>query len=197
VKRRAETVRGRSTAWSSASLAFALVLLAGAARAQETTEPPPSDAPERARPRPLNLSPSFDAGYVYQLAYLPMQGFALSAVLGSQGRDLRLGAAVDAAFSWTSHGLPVTTTGLGPIVEGCVGRMRLAGGVRVGTFNVGRVTQSGNIFTFSTGAYARSSFDLVTFGDGDTGAFYLMVRGSVDAVGAPLLGLTAGLGVRL
>jgi hypothetical protein len=84
------------------------------------------------------------------------------------------------------------------LVEGHSDRLRLGGGLRVGVFNVDRATDSGGLFGASGGAYLRAAVDLYRFDEvsGATGAVFLVAKGSADIVGAPLLGLVGGVGVR-
>jgi len=160
--------------------------------------PPAPDTPEPSPPRApkARFNPSLEAGYAYLTAYgVPMNGLGLSAVLPAVQGNLRWGGVLEATFAQTQYGLPVATTGLGVLLEVRVGRLGAGGGLRVGTFNVGRVTTSGNLFNLSAGANARLSFDLVTWNEAKS-AVFLVAKGSFDTIGTALFGATGGLGVR-
>jgi hypothetical protein len=163
--------------------------------------PPPAEAP---LPKPAyrsRFTPAVEGGYNYQNIFgIPINGFDIQATIGADARtpslNLRAGVALGAAFAETEDGLRTTTTGIGPFIEWHAGRFRLGGGARVGTFTFTRATNGASVFNMSAGLFLRSSLDLIRLDkEGDT-AIYLVVRGSLDTVGASLYGFNAGLGVR-
>jgi hypothetical protein len=147
------------------------------------------------------FSPSIEGGYSYQnLFSIPIQGFDFLAIAAADTNDphtsLRVGGAVGASFGTTEGGLHTTTTSIGPFVEGHFDRIRVGGGLRIGTFNSTRATDGPSLFNLSAGVYVRTTFDLIQFDRDGAGALFLFGRASVDAVGGPLYGLNAGLGAR-
>ena len=125
-----------------------------------------------------------------------MTGVDLAAAAGADKGAVRIGAIVGATFSTTDAGLKTTTTNIGPLVEGHFDRLRLGGGVRIGTFNVDRATTSGSLFSLSAGIYARASVDLVAFDKAGNSALFLVAKGSLDTIGTALWGAGASLGAR-
>jgi hypothetical protein len=129
-----------------------------------------------------------------------VNGFDFFGVLAGDTTDphssFRAGGAVGAAFGKTEGGVNVTTTSLGALLEWHYERLRLGGGLRIGTFNYGRITDRANVFNFSAGAYTHVSIDMVKFDPNGNGALFIAGRGSIDSTGIALFGLNVSLGAR-
>ncbi len=167
--------------------------------------PPPQEPPQPEASVPqagatARFAPSLEGGYSYQNTYaIPIQGFDVLAIAAVDlgGTPLRVGGVVGAAFGTSDGRLRTTTTSLGPFAEARFDRLRVGGGVRVGTFNVVRATDGTGMFNLSAGVFARTSFDLITFDKAGHGALFLAAKASLDSIGPVLYGLNASLGVRL
>jgi hypothetical protein len=178
-------------------------MTAATARADEPgppddeTAPDPEGAPPWHHPRRRPLL-AVDGGYAVQSLYgIPITGMGFGALLGVTQGDLSLGAAFEFDRGWTEAGLQTTTVDIGGYVEHRIDRLALGGCVRVGTFDVSRVTNTSPLLSTSAGVFLRASYDLVTFGRDDRSALYLLGRASVDTVDAPLYAAGVSLGVRL
>jgi hypothetical protein len=164
------------------------------------TEPEAPRAASGAEPHPGHrFVVSLGGGFAYRSLYgVPMTGVDLEAVLGSDSGTLTIGADLEATHGVTEFGLINDALSAGVLVEGHYERLRIGGGARVGVFNVDRATDSGGLFTASVGFYLRGTVDLYRFDEasGASGAIFLALKGSVDAVSNPLLGAVGGAGVR-
>ncbi len=164
------------------------------------TEPEAPRATSGAEPHPGHrFVVSLGGGFAYRSLYgVPMTGVDLEAVLGSDSGTLTIGADLEATHGVTEFGLINDALSAGVLVEGHYERLRIGGGARVGVFNVDRATDSGGLFTASVGFYLRGTVDLYRFDEasGASGAIFLALKGSVDAVSNPLLGAVGGAGVR-
>jgi hypothetical protein len=164
------------------------------------TEPQGPRAASGADPHPGHrFVVSLGGGFAYRSLYgVPMTGVDLEAMLGSDSGTLTIGADLEATHGVTEFGLINDALSAGVLVEGHYDRLRIGGGARVGVFNVDRATDSGGLFTASVGFYLRGTVDLYRFDEasGASGAIFLALKGSVDAVSDPLLGAVGGAGVR-
>jgi hypothetical protein len=189
---------------SPLALAALLALVPAAARAQQPSpdDPPvvtPADLPPPEPPSNRTVRPflSLEGGYAFQSLYgVPMTSADLSAAVGGRWDTFAAGAILEAMPGSTQDGLQTITLTLGPLFEGRFDRLRVGGGVRLGAFNVNRITTNGGLFSLTAGAFARVSYDLVDLDDARTQAIFVILKGSIDSVDAALLGASCGLGVR-
>jgi hypothetical protein len=164
---------------------------------QDTNADP--DVSRFARPRPprSRFVWSLGLGYVFQGLYgVPMGGVDMDALLGAESETVTFGADIEGMSGSTRDGLSTTALNAGPFIEGHFDRLRIGGGIRMGAFNVDRVTNGGSLFSLSEGVFLRLSVDVFRF-NGDTGAVFLFAKGSADSVGGALFGVAVGAGVRL
>ena len=159
----------------------------------EADPPPP---PPRQRPR-TRLYGWLAGGYAVQRVFaIGASGYDVSGSLGADFGSLSVGAEVDVVSAITDGGLHTTTVTFGPVVEGHFDRIRVGGMLRIDSYDVGRVTNGGDLFSLGIGLGAHLTLDLVPFDD-DHGALFLMLKGNVDAFGdAALYGAFGGAGVR-
>ncbi len=190
------------------TLSTLAVIVPSAARADDEAPPVPTPAPVEAPPPPDDDGPpkmerrhpfmSLDGGYAVQNLYgIPITGMGFGAIFGGAQGDLFLGVGLEFLRGWTEAGLQTTNTELEGVIERRIDRWMLGGGIRVGTFDVSRVTETSPLLSLSSGAFLRVSYDLATFGAGDRTALYVLGKASADTVAAPLYGVGASLGVRL
>jgi hypothetical protein len=187
--------------WAAPVLvACALSSSSRSARAQEggavVIEEPPATTPAVATGPHLNEAiVGLDVGYARESLYsTPINALDFSLSLGGDFGHLSAGAILEVTPGWTREGLDTTGVNLGGFIEARLGRFRLGGGLRIGRFSVARATYGSDLATASSGMFFRVSFDLIPFSD--HGALYLVGKGTLDDVGAYLLGATVGLGVR-
>ena len=139
---------------------------------------------------------SLGGGYSYQILYgVPMQGLDVEAVLGADDGDITIGADIEGIVGSTEYGLSTSAMTVGLLAEGHLGRVRIGGGLRLGVYNINRVTDNGSLFASSEGLYLRASVDLFSLNEANDVVF-LVAKGSVDTVGGPLVGAVCGAGVR-
>lgn len=160
---------------------------------------PPPDSADTGGPRPrTHLLFGLEGGYVAQSLYdVSITGMGFAAVLGASADNLSVGGLFTFERGWTQEGLQTTNVEAGVLIEDRIERFRIGGGLRIGTFDVSRVTGTTPLLSLSAGAFFRLSFDVATFGKNDRGALYLLGQASIDSVDAPLYGASLGLGVRL
>jgi hypothetical protein len=116
-----------------------------------------------------------DGGYAVQSLYgIPITGMGFSGILGVVQREFSVGFIFEFLRGWTEAGLQTTNVEIGGIFEHRIDRLVLGGGLRVGTFDVSRVTSSSPLLSTSAGALVRLSYDLETFGKDDQDAFYVL-----------------------
>ena len=164
--------------------------------------PPPPEAPPPGGPlepsvahRSHHIYGSIEGGYSYQSLYsIPITGLNLTGILGVDLGGLEVGGLFEAVPGRTEGGLDTLSFALGPIIEGHFDRVRLGGGLRVGTFNVTRATDGTSLLSTTLGLFGRLTVDVVQFGN--DGGLFLFGKGSLDTVGGALYGLSAGIGVR-
>jgi hypothetical protein len=182
----------------AAPVFVACVLSARSARAQEggaivIEEPAAAAAP--GEPHLNEAIVGFDVGYARESLYsTPINALDFSLSLGGDFGHLSAGAILEVTPGWTREGLDTLGVSLGGFIEARAGRFRMGGGLRIGRFSVARATYGSDLATASSGMFFRVSFDLIPFGD--HGALYLVGKGTLDDVGADLLGATVGLGAR-
>ena len=153
-------------------------------------------APSRGSTSRSRFVASLGGGYSYQSLYgVPIEGLDLEAVLGADSGDLTIGADIEGIVGSTEYGLSTNAMTVGMLAEGHIGRVRVGAGLRLGVYNINRVTDNGSLFASSEGVYLRASVDLFSFNEANDVVF-LLAKGSVDSVGGPLVGAVVGAGVR-
>ncbi|MGO9836566.1 MAG: hypothetical protein ACLP1X_20400 [Polyangiaceae bacterium] len=158
---------------------------------------PPPEQPPEPPPDKAHTFLSLEGGYAFQSLYgVPMTGADVSAAVGARWSDFAVGGILEASPAATQDGLQTFGMTLGALFEGRADHFRAGGGLRVGAFNVSRITTTGGLFSLSAGAFARASYDVVDLDDAHTQAIFFIVKGSIDTVGAALFGVNGGLGVR-
>lgn len=164
-----------------------------------TPNPTPDPAPDATPgPRSEHLFFGADGNYTYQNLYgISSTGIGVSAVLANQVGSLSAGVVFDFIRGWTEDGLQTTTLGIGPFLERQIDQLRLGGGIRVGTFDVSRVTSTSSLLSTSCGVFLRVTYDLVDLGSKGHSTLYVIGKGSVDSVDAPLYAASVGVGLRL
>jgi hypothetical protein len=164
--------------------------------AADDAPPDRDEGPRPPEPGRRHTLLAVDAGYEAQSLFgLSMTGLTLGAILGVQQGDLAVGAIFEFGRGTTQEGLQTTNVDIGGIVEHRIDRLSLGGGVRVGTFDVSRITGTTPLLSTTAGIFARVSYDLLTFGQDDRSALYLLGKASLDSVDAPLWGAGLSLGV--
>jgi hypothetical protein len=188
------------TLWPSQSLAQTA---ADDSRPDRVETPPPIVPPTNGEDQDIDTRPAKRVLFAAEGSYtaatvfgVPITGADVSAMLGAQGPTIAYGLILDLFSGSTEGGLSAIATDAGPFAEGRFGRLRLGGGLRVGLFNANRVTSSAALLTLSAGIFARATVDIIDFDRTGNGAFYLVLKGSADAIGGPLLAASGGLGVR-
>lgn len=180
---------------------LALLTPAGA-RADEAAEGPTPGTPREEDRTPgdhrtEHLYAAVDAGYSAQSLYgMAIAGTGFTAILGDSLGRFTVGAAFEFVRAWTTEGLQTTTVDIGPVLERRFDRLSIGGGLRVGTFDVSRITSPSPLFSTSAGVFLRLSYDIATFGRGDRSAIYVLGKASVDTVDAPLFAGGVSLGIR-
>src|SRR5258708_21787780 len=179
--------------------------------APQAPEPTPPDATPPTRPDPTAADPTLgDAtpveadttppsdesdhllallcgGYSIQNLYgTAITGWDLSGALGSQRHDFAGGAQFEFVRAWTPEGLQVTCVSIGPYIAQRMDRLQVAGGVRVGTFDMSRITNTSSLLSTSAGVFVRVTYDLAMFAKDNRNAIYVMGKASVDSVNATL-----------
>jgi hypothetical protein len=167
---------------------------------------PPPPLPEPRRPSIFHLTGGLEGGYARDSLYgTPMNGGALGVYVGGAAPRLTLGVKVDLAYGTTDVGLATLLLTAGLLFEVHLDRVRLGGGVRLGTFDVHRTTIDGWMGGGVLGLYGRASVDLLSF-DEARRAVYVVGQASADGMVrvdkfnfdglGPVLGVTIGAGVR-
>jgi len=179
-------------------------LLAAAALAAATTtsmargeDPPGPESPRESAP--TELAGWVEGGYAGQALHgVPAGGFDVSVALGGRKGAVEGGFVADYLHAETSYGIASTSFTAGMFAQlRVLRRLRLGGGVRVGAFDVARVTNGGSLWSGSAGLFGRLSFDLVPFGRDGAAGVYLFAKGSIDSVDTALYQGVLGLGVGL
>jgi hypothetical protein len=157
----------------------------------------PADVPPPSPPRERRTLFELDGGYAYQNLYgISITGVGVSAVVGGAVGTFIVAADFEGIRGWTEDGLQTTTLSIGPLLEHRFDRLRVGGGVRVGTFDVSRVTTSSPFLSTTLGVFGRASYDLATLGSSGEPTLYLLVKAGIDSVDAPLYALTGSMGLR-
>ena len=174
---------------AASCLALAALLLA-------TRSAYAAEAPDEDTPPPNRFAVSLGAGFAeYKLYGVPITAGALEAVIGGNLGHLTVAADVEGFSGSTQFGLSTNMFTVGMLFAGDFGRFGLGGGLRFGTLNVDRATNTGTLQGLSAGIFMRATFDVVRFAD-DHDAVYLALKLNTDTVGTALYGVTLGAGVR-
>jgi hypothetical protein len=116
----------------------------------------------RAEPEPPSWLLRGSAGYAHRRLYgVPINALDVSAAVGGAASPISGQGLVDVLFGQTEQGLPFHQIGVGGAVEGDVGRLRIAGVMRVSFMTFGRATVANDIGTFGLGFDLVTSFDVV------------------------------------
>jgi hypothetical protein len=176
-------------------LAWTSALLADEPPANRVVDP--DDVPPPPAPRERRTVAEFDGGYAYQSLYgISITGVGVSAVVGGAVGTFLVAADFEGIRGWTADGLQTTTLSIGPLLEHRFERLRIGGGLRVGTFDVSRVTTTSPFLSMTLGIFGRASYDLASLGTSGEPTLYLLVKAGLDSVDAPLYALTGSIGLR-
>lgn len=157
----------------------------------------PDDGLAPPRPRP-HLLLGLEGGYAVQSLYnVSISGMGFSAAVGATWAIFSIAGIFTFERGWTQEGLQTTNVDAGLLLEHRIDRVKVGGGLRVGTFDVSRVTGTSPLLSTSAGGFFRVSCDLTTFGKDDRSAVYVLGQASIDSVDAPLYGANFALGLRL
>lgn len=191
-------------AWGLGFTLCSLSVMAPApARADEPADAAPEEGDSRApdeRPPVVHHRHPFlsvDGGYALQSLYgIPMSGMGFTGIAGGVMRDTSAGVAFEFLRGWTAAGLQTTNVDFGGYLEQRMDRLHIGGGLRLGTFDVSRITSTSPLLSLSAGIFVRLAYNLVTWGPGADQALYVLGKLSVDSVGGALFGGGLSLGVR-
>jgi hypothetical protein len=164
--------------------------------APDAREPPPPDEPHEGATAQLHrLAWSIEGGYAHHVLFdVPINSGELSLLVGANFRRFSISGFADGTFGSTVDGLRVVTATFGPVFEGHFGVLRLGAGPRLGLLYVPRATSSDALASLSLGVMGRVTVDVL--GADSTEGLFVVAKGAVDWVGAPVYAVTLGLGVR-
>lgn len=135
------------------------------------------------------------AGYYQRIYDVPIFGGGITFGVGPRKRDRTLFLVVDLDHGVTERGLSTWDGRFSFSPEWSFDRLRLGFGIGAGYFQIARVTNSGNLASFTLlCAELHGSVDLVD--TSDSGAFFLAAAFRVDSHFPAVWGPTASLGFR-